>query len=215
MKIIQSSIFRAICSIAVGALLIKYPDNTVTWITVAIGVLFLLSGIISLIAYFNACKHAGEYRITDQEGRLINGRRPAFPIVGLGSVLLGLILALTPTVFISALMYILGAILILGAIGQLMSLINARRFGAMPFVFWISPSLILLTGLYVVIKPMETAGLPLLIIGWCMLLYGATEIINTLKIYSARKRLEKQLAQQATAMPGYSEAEETGESPEA
>jgi len=215
MKIIQSSIFRAICSIAVGALLIKYPDNTVTWITVAIGVLFLLSGIISLIAYFNARKHAGEYRITDQEGRLINGRLPAFPIVGLGSVLLGLILALTPTVFISALMYILGAMLILGAIGQLMSLINARRFGAMPFVFWICPSVILLTGLYVVIKPMETAGLPLLIIGWCMLLYGATEIINTLKIYSARKRLEKQLAQQATAMPGYSEAEETGESPEA
>lgn len=208
MKIVQSSIFRAICSIAVGALLIKYPDNTVTWITVAIGVLFLLSGIISLIAYFNARKHAGEYSITDQEGRPLNGMRPAFPIVGLGSMLLGLILALTPTVFISALMYILGAMLILGAIGQLMSLINARRFGAMPFVFWICPSVILLTGLYVVIKPMETAGLPLLIIGWCSLLYGATEIINTLKIYGARKRLEKRLAQQSQAMPGGGAAEQ-------
>ena len=35
MKILQSSFFRAICAIAVGILLIKYPDNTVTWITVA------------------------------------------------------------------------------------------------------------------------------------------------------------------------------------
>ena len=41
MKILQSSVFRAICAIAVGIMLIKYPDNTVTWITIAIGVLFL------------------------------------------------------------------------------------------------------------------------------------------------------------------------------
>ena len=49
MKILQSSVFRAICAIAIGILLIKYPDNTVTWITIAIGILFLLSGIISLV----------------------------------------------------------------------------------------------------------------------------------------------------------------------
>ena len=49
MKIFQSSIFRAICAIVVGALLIKYPEDGVTWLTVAIGVLFLLSGIIAVI----------------------------------------------------------------------------------------------------------------------------------------------------------------------
>ena len=49
MKIFQSSIFRAVCAIVVGALLIKYPDEGVTWLTVAIGILFLLSGIIALI----------------------------------------------------------------------------------------------------------------------------------------------------------------------
>lgn len=44
MKLLQSSVFRAICAIAVGIMLIKYPDNTVTWITIAIGVLFLFIG---------------------------------------------------------------------------------------------------------------------------------------------------------------------------
>ena len=34
MKIFQSSIFRAVCAIVVGALLIKYPDEGVTWLTV-------------------------------------------------------------------------------------------------------------------------------------------------------------------------------------
>ena len=71
MKILQSSLFRAICAIAIGILLIKYPDNTVTWMTVAIGVLFLLSGIISVIVYVNARKHVAEYKITDAEALMI------------------------------------------------------------------------------------------------------------------------------------------------
>ena len=100
MKILQSSVFRAICSIAIGCLLIKYPDNTVIWITVAIGILFLLSGIISLIVYINARKNVSEYRILDAEGRVIAGEKPTFPIVGLGSLILGCLLALTPNVFI-------------------------------------------------------------------------------------------------------------------
>lgn len=192
MRIFQSSIFRAVVAIVVGALLIKYPDNTVMWLTVAIGVLFLLSGIIALIAYANARKHAGEYTITDQQGRIISGGQPTFPIVGAGSVILGLVLALTPGVFVDGLMYVLGAIMILGAINLLMSLISARRFGSVPFGFWVAPSLILLTGLFVVIKPMETASLPLLILGWCSLLYGVTELINALKIRSIRKAADRQ-----------------------
>ncbi len=191
MKIFQSSIFRAICAIVVGALLIKYPDDSVTWLTVAIGVLFLLSGIIALIAYMNAKKHAGEYTITDQEGNIITGGQPAFPIVGAGSIILGLILALTPGVFIHGLMYILGAIMILGGISQLMALVSARRLGSVPFSFWIAPSLVLMTGLFVVLKPMETAEMPLLILGWCSLVYGVTEIINSLKIRSIRKQAER------------------------
>ena len=74
MKILQSSLFRSISAIAIGILLIKYPDNTVTWITVAIGVLFLLSGIISLVVYMNARKNVSEYKITDAAGNVISGK---------------------------------------------------------------------------------------------------------------------------------------------
>ena len=202
MKIFQSSIFRAICAIVVGALLIKYPDDSVTWLTVAIGVLFLLSGIIALIAYINAKKHASEYTITDREGRIISGTQPTFPIVGAGSIILGLTLALTPGIFIHGLMYILGAIMILGGLNQLMALISARRLGNIPFAFWIAPSLILITGLFVVLKPMDSTEIPLLILGWCSLLYGVTEIINSLKIHSIRKQadhLRDELARQRSA----------------
>lgn len=191
MKIFQSSIFRALCAIAVGVLLIKFPDDGVTWITRAIGVLFLISGVIALIAYWHASKHASEYTVTDREGRIISGGQPTFPIVGAGSVILGLVLALTPNVFLNGLMYVLGAIMILGGINQFVSLIAARRLGSIPFAFWIAPSIILLTGLFVVLKPMKSAELPLLILGWCSLLYGVTELINALKIRSVRKAAER------------------------
>ena len=196
MKILQSSIFRAICAIAIGILLIKFPDNTVTWITVAIGILFLLSGIISLVVYVNAKKHVSEYKITDAEGQVIAGEKPTFPIVGVGSIILGFLLALTPNIFITALMYIIGGILILGAINQYMSLVNARKYGKIGFGYWIFPSVILLIGLYVVIKPMAPASLAMLVLGWCSLLYGVTELINSLKFYSDRRK-----ARQAQEIP--------------
>lgn len=191
MKILQSSIFRAICAIAIGMMLIKYPDNTVTWITVAIGILFLLSGIISMVVYFNASKNVSEYKIMDANGQVIAGEKPTFPLVGLGSIILGLLLALTPDIFIKALMYIIGAILILGAINQFMVLVRGKRFGKISFGFWIFPSLILLTGLYVMIKPMNPASMAMSILGWCSLLYGVTEIINATKIHSIKRKAEK------------------------
>lgn len=190
MRILQSSIFRAICAIAIGILLIKYPDNTVVWITIAIGVLFLLSGLISLVVYLNTRKHASEYKITDAAGNVVAGEQPAFPIVGLGSLILGALLALTPTVFITALMYIIGAILILGAVNQYMNLVNARKFGHIGFGYWIFPSVILLTGLYVVIKPIAPASMSMLVLGWCSLLYGVTEVINSLKFHADRRKAQ-------------------------
>jgi uncharacterized membrane protein HdeD (DUF308 family) len=192
MKIFQSSIFRAICAIVVGVLILKFPQDGITWLTIAVGVLFLLSGVIAMIAYWNAKKHAGEYTIIDKQGRVISGSQPTFPIVGAGSIILGLVLALTPSIFINGLMYILGAIMILGAINQLVSLISARRFGSIHFAFWIAPCVILLIGLFVILKPMESAELPLIILAWCSLLYGVAEIVNTLKIYSIRRAAKRQ-----------------------
>jgi hypothetical protein len=39
---------------------------------------------------------------------------------------------------------------------------------------------------------METAEMPLLILGWCSILYGVIELINALKIYRIRKEADRQ-----------------------
>ena len=198
MKILQSSVFRAICAIAIGILLIKYPDNTVTWITRAIGVLFLLSGIISMVVYYHTLRQyskqeslpGGAY-ITDAEGNRIAIPKPTIPIVGVGSAILGLLLALTPDIFVKGLMYVIGGLLVLGAINQFMNLLSARHFGKVSFGYWILPCIILLTGLYVLIKPMDPPAMAMLILGWCTLLYGVTELINALKIHHEKRKFAK------------------------
>lgn len=191
MKILRSSAFRAICAIIIGALLIMYPDNTVTGITIAIGVLFFISGIISVLTYIQARRHVTDYKIYDAEGRLISGEKPTFPVVSIGSIILGLILALTPSTFVSALMYIIGIMLVLGAISQFMALIAGRRYGRVGFVYWILPTLILITGLYVMLKPLAPLNMAMLILGWCTLVYGVAELINALKFYSDKKKLQQ------------------------
>ena len=191
MKIVQSSFFRAICSIIIGVLLLRYPDNTVTWITLAIGIMFLLSGVFSTLAYLNARKNSSDYVITDIDGRVISKGKPTFPLVGVGSIILGVMLVTSPSVFVEILMYIMGGILLLGSLNQFMSLYNARRWGKMAWGFWVAPSLILLAGLYVMFQPMEAASMPMVVIGWCCLLYGASEVVNATKINLKKKGIDK------------------------
>lgn len=190
MKVLRSAIFRALCAIIVGVLLIQYREQTVTWITIAIGVLFFLSGIISLATYYAAKRHfdgLNNITVTDAEGNVLTGERPTFPIVGVGSVILGIILALMPSTFITWLMYILSAILILGAVNMFVALAAAMKFARIGIVWWIVPSILLIVSIYLMFQPMEAAGTPLYIIGWCMMVYGVVECVNALKIHRCRK----------------------------
>lgn len=51
---------------------------------------------------------------------------------------------------------------------------------------------------------MESAELPMIILGWCMLLYGFTETINSIMVYSLRRRIKRQQEEAAKGL----EAEE-------
>lgn len=193
MKTLISSLLRAICAIAVGALLVKYREQTVEWITVAIGILFFVSGVFSCVAYFVAHGKKDDVEVYDASGKRLTPVKPIFPIVGLGSLILGLILAVMPTAFITYLVYLLAAILILGAVNQLVGLVAATRIAHVGIYFWIMPSLTLLIGLVAVISPGSIASAPLFVIGWAMMVYGAVEVVNALKIYQLRRYVEHSL----------------------
>lgn len=210
MKVIHSSLFRAICAIIIGVLLIQYREQTVTWITIAIGVLFFLSGVISLASYFSAKRNAEKMQgqvLYDANGKQVMGMRPNFPLVGIGSLVFGLVLALMPNVFIAWLMFILSFILILGALTQFFNLATAAKMGRVGIVYWIFPSAILLLGLLCVIKPSAIASAPLFVIGWGMLVYGIAEAISAFKVTNNRRRWQK-AGNKASSQTEFADAEE-------
>lgn len=207
----QSSILRAICAVVIGVLLVRTPDSTVLGITIAIGVLFLISGVVSVVANISqrqSVKKAAASAGTEGE---LPRKSPMFPIVGVGSILLGLLLALMPGTFVSFLMYFLGAVLILGALSQMFTLISASRSLRVPWLYYIFPAVIFLVGLFVLLKPMESASLPLLIIGWCMIVYGVVECVNAVKLHIALRKLSEELNAAAEAASRQEEAQEVSE----
>ena len=191
MKTLASSLLRALCAIAVGALLVKYREQTVEWITIAIGVLFFVSGVFSCVTYFVARGKKQDIEVYDADGRKLTGTRPLFPIVGLGSLILGIVLTIMPTAFVSYLMYLLAAILILGAVSQFVNLIAASRLAHIGVYFWVMPALTLLVGVIALISPASIASAPLFVIGWAMMVYGAVEILNAIKIYQLQRFFER------------------------
>lgn len=211
MKVIHSSIFRAVCAIIVGVLLIQYREQTVTWITIAIGVLFFLSGVISLTSYWAAKRNAEKMQgqiLSDSNGKPIMGMMPKFPLVSVGSLILGLLLALMPQVFIAWLMFILAFILILGALTQFVNLASAAKMGRVGIIFWLFPSALLLLGLLAIIKPSAIASAPLFIIGWGMLIYGVVELLNAFKVSNNKRIWLKNQQQKQDSKEIYVDVEE-------
>ena len=203
MKVLQISAIRAIIVLVTGFLLVRYREETMTWMTITVGILFLLSGLVSCIAYyFEKEKVAKKTAKTEQqEGQKEeNLKSPSFPIAGVGSIVLGIILAVMPNTFITWVVYILAALLILGAVNQFMNLARSRQYARVPVYMWLFPTVILAIAILLISKPIETAQLPLLVLGWAFMYYGVLEFILIIRMHLVRKSYEK--AEEAKVVTG-------------
>ena len=214
MRIIQSSIFRALLAIVFGYLLVMYRNELLHWTTIAFGCLFFLSGLISVIAYYVEKRRAmniadrlqamsemrGDEMETPAEDDIKRSLLPTFPIVGIGSMILGVILAIMPTTFVHGMMYVVSGLLVLGALNMISNLIMARKFASIGVGFWVMPILLLTLGVAMIVKPDLFAAMPFRILGWALIVYGVIECINAIKISQCHKQYERiQAAQQAAS----------------
>lgn len=235
MKFINSSFFRALVAFIAGGLMVMYREQMVEWFTKSIGIIFFVSGIISVIIYYVGKVRYDKERITTmKDDELQNVEfiidKPAFPMAGLGSIILGVILFFLPTTFISYLVYIFAVVIILGAIGEYASLIstgnrisdfksqiksNVSNDGETHIPncgvrYWLIPTLLLLFGIFAIIKPMAIASAPFLFIGIAMIIYGLSELIFGIKFYTVRRSISRQLSllveEKSIAVKGNDEA---------
>ena len=195
MKVLQISAIRAIIVLVTGFLLVRYREETMTWMTITVGILFLLSGLVSCIAYYfekeKVAKKTAKAEQQEAQQEEENLKSPSFPIAGVGSIALGIILAVMPNTFITWVVYILAALLILGAVNQFMNLARSRQYAHVPVYMWLFPTVILAIAILLISKPIETAQLPLLVLGWAFMYYGVLEFILIIRMYLVRKSYEK------------------------
>lgn len=172
MKMMNYGIMRCVSAIAMGVLLMVWPEAAILYLVIAIGAMFFLPSLFSLVGYFMKGRRLGMY----------------FPVISLGSLLFGLWLMVSPAFFVGILMYVLGAVLVFAGISQIAGLLNARSHSTVPFGYYVMPVLILLAGLVVLVNPFAVAAIPFIILGVSSAVYGITELIN---LYKFRKKEEK------------------------
>ena len=172
MKMMNYGIMRCVSAIAIGLLLMVWPEAAIIYLVIAIGAMFFLPSLFSLVGYFMKGRQLGMY----------------FPIISLGSLLFGLWLMVSPAFFVGILMYVLGVVLVFADISQIANLLNARSHTVVPLGYYIMPVLILLAGIVVLANPFAAASVPFIILGVSSAIYGITELIN---IYKFRKKEEK------------------------
>lgn len=212
MRTFLTSIVRAVCAAATGYLLVMYRTDMVHWLTIAVGGLFFISGLFSVVAYYadrrkarltaERLKAVAELRDDHESPKdpddIVRAMRPTFPIVGIGSIILGALLALMPTEFVKGTMYALAALLILGGINQLYNLFSVRRMASIPWLFWLFPLVIIGVGIFMVVRPLdlsteqfaEAKALPFRILGYGLILYAVVELINGIQLFRIRRRIE-------------------------
>ena len=224
----KTSIARVLVAAIAGILMIKYREDMVTWLTISIGAMFFLSGVISVVYYFVARNRWQKMLLmqsVDNSG-MPNAplRKPALPVAGIGCAILGVILALMPSTFITYTVYIIAAILVVGAIGEYAALIvgrnNIRDFEDRTataaglrcgIIYWVIPTLLLIFGIVAIVWPTTIASAPFLFMGIAMIAYAVGALVNTVKLYAVRRRLGKMTPPQEESVTAIEVTEESTE----
>ncbi len=197
MKVLQISAVRAIIVLVTGFLLVKYREDTMTWMTITVGVLFLISGLVACMLYYfekeKVAKNSAKAALQEGQQEEEDLKSPSFPIAGVGSIVLGIILAVMPNTFTTWMVYILSALLILGAVNQFMNLARSRQYARVPVYMWVFPTISMVVAILLISRPIETDALffTLKVIGWAFMYYGVLEFVLIIRMYLVRKAYDK------------------------
>ena len=193
--------------ILAGILVVKYREDMVTWMTIGLGAIFFMAGVISCLTYYIQRKHVQKIRermvdgisLVDADGNVVKQSMPTFPIVGVGSLVLGVVLASMPETFLNGLTFVFALIVLCVSVYLIADLIMVNRYGRVGWGYWIMPILMLLAAIVALVHPKTIASAPLFFLGWAMIISGLVMIVNMLKTYSVRRAAFKRAAEQAKA----------------
>ena len=173
------AMLRGITALLIGVLLVFWSQSAVLYLIMAIGCLFLIPGLLSLLTYFRKPSLDGNRRFGWAQ------------VLGVGSILFGLCLIVSPVFFEKSLMYALGIILSYAGLSEIIQLVSARQWVRVPGGFYVTPVLVMLLGLFILFNPIESANLPFILLGIGCMVYGLSDMVNVIKFRQRNNDVEE------------------------
>ena len=200
MKFIGGYVFRAMCSLLVGLLLVINAEQMPSILVRVIGVLFLIPGCSGVLMYLWSRLNPNAVIKT------------GFPIVSIGSILFGAYLLAFPQEFANYLVILMGMIITLAGLSQLGNMYVNRRVTPLSWLLMIMPCILIGIGVDSLMHAQEAAKITFQIIGGTLIYYGLTDMFFALRArhYSriyARQQEAKEKAERMAREAEYVEFE--------
>lgn len=169
---------RTLTCIALGLVLVIWPDIAARTIIMAIGALLIVVGGVSVGLSFKGSSSFGNL----------------MSFSGIFDILFGLVLIIFTDFFISLIMYVFGFFFILFGVSQISNLISASRYAKISMGYYILPALVSLGGFALFFKPFLAQETIFIFTGFCLIAYGLSELLATIKVnkvYKAQSDIEE------------------------
>ena len=174
MKLIYSptsTLTRSVIAIAIGVILIIWPEKVKELLVTVVGVLLMIPSVITLTPLLFS-------KNTEDK------KQHMLPVLlGTGLAILGLIMILFPETFISLFTLLIGILLFLAGLMQVIGVFNYCR-QTRNFWLMLSPLIILVMGAITISNFKNISNILLIMIGVTTLLYGISEVLNYYKLRS-------------------------------
>lgn len=209
--LLRFSVIRAVGAVVIGILLLKYSEAVLKGLVIVLGVMFLIAGVLSLIGWVNSRRKKPELKALETGDTMEEFSAPqqsVFPIAGLGSLLLGCILSMTQTdSYLDWAMYLVGGVLVLGALNTMMNIVAARKMEPVGGWMWLLPLSIVAASVFAMIRGLVPPEMTTTILGVTALVYAVVELLYSVLFYQISRRYEKTQAQVRRASEAASAAD--------
>ena len=168
---------RALTALAIGIVMIVSKANALTIVVRVIAAFLVASGLVSFFIGYR------------------NRENGAMGLMGFNAVVdivLGLIVFMWPGFIAGLIVYFIAVVLILFGLYQLLSLGSANRVVKVGAVAFLLPALVLILGVFLLMKPLFIGEAMGTLAGVALIVYGVSELLSSWKMSNAIKEYEIQ-----------------------
>ena len=166
------SVVRGILILALGVALLLWPESMLNIIVKLIAAFLIAAGLVTLYFTSSAKK--------EEEKRGEKSILSAFAILNIAVYLsFGILIFIFPSFFVSILVFLFGAILLLLGIGQLVNLFLSGRHTKLSGYLYIVPVVVTICGIILFFQPFTAKNVLTMFFGGCLAVYGVEEVLSS------------------------------------